>query len=687
MLKNLVTDLKFTGGNTAKNLRYGKDRLDQGNSGQPYIVKDIPSDTAQPIGTGGPDFLLRGGYLVPGRSIDDVSRLTKMFFDKRSFNGPGFIAKQQVLSATGVRTQASRVLNEGGYLPTSTIGQAAVNAAGVHLLKQGIFPAANTNNPSGNFFGLIGQNDPLRINAYLYEKNLIEGGDDRSFNNTNRLVQLAGAKVYSTVNATKSPQNSPGGFLNFIVSNNSTTNIGSGTNITLNRKNGISLSQNEILKYNGGPGSVLGIGKTTIKRVVNTNEGIDFVANPSLLSQRFLALSPAQINKLINDNVGTRPGGETGKPDFRTLYTDEQRRKAFLPIAKIDYQNKLEERYNFQRSPGGRRPRTNYGFIAPLDTINALPIYQSSQAINKEVLKDIIDFRIGILDNKNPSKKNYMHFRAYIDSMSDNYASAWSDIQYTGRGEKFYKYNGFERTIDLSFTVAAHSRGELIPMYQKLNYLASSLAPDYSDAGYMRGNLVSLTVGGWCFEQIGVLMGVNYTIPQDSPWEIGIDQEGNTDKNVKQLPHRIQVSGFQFKPIHNFVPQINKISFADGGQGDNNSLTSLDNGRFLSSFGPERYIALADSQRINSSDDEGTSVAQNVNDNYGDADGATINQARNYIPPKEVPDAGDFNNNLQEGELESRQSNTGDVDFDNAFNLNAANLLNEVIVTRANTEN
>ena len=43
MLKNLVTDLKFTGGNTAKNLRYGKDRLDQGDSGQPYIVKDIPN--------------------------------------------------------------------------------------------------------------------------------------------------------------------------------------------------------------------------------------------------------------------------------------------------------------------------------------------------------------------------------------------------------------------------------------------------------------------------------------------------------------------------------------------------------------------------------------------------------------------------------------------------------------------
>ena len=63
------------------------------------IVKDIPSDTAQPIGTGGPDFLLRGGYLVPGRSIDDVSRLTKMFFDLTFFpNSSCTIAANSSLS-------------------------------------------------------------------------------------------------------------------------------------------------------------------------------------------------------------------------------------------------------------------------------------------------------------------------------------------------------------------------------------------------------------------------------------------------------------------------------------------------------------------------------------------------------------------------------------------------------------
>jgi hypothetical protein len=51
--------------------------------------------------------------------------------------------------------------------------------------------------------------------------------------------------------------------------------------------------------------------------------------------------------------------------------------------------------------------------------------------------------------------------------------------------------------MSLSWTVVAQSKQELIPMYKKLNYLASSLTPDYSPNGYMRGNLVQLTVGGY----------------------------------------------------------------------------------------------------------------------------------------------------------------------------------------------
>ena len=64
-------------------------------------------------------------------------------------------------------------------------------------------------------------------------------------------------------------------------------------------------------------------------------------------------------------------------------------------------------------------------------------------------------------------KKHYIHFRAIIDNMSDNYSAEWNDIKYMGRGEKFFKYEGFDRTISLGWTVAAQSKQELISYVSK----------------------------------------------------------------------------------------------------------------------------------------------------------------------------------------------------------------------------
>jgi hypothetical protein len=149
-----------------------------------------------------------------------------------------------------------------------------------------------------------------------------------------------------------------------------------------------------------------------------------------------------------------------------------------------------------------------------------------------------------------------------------------------GRGEKFYRYNGFSRTINLGWTVAAQSKEELIPMYQKLNFLASSLAPDYSANGYMRGNLAVLTVGGYIFEQPGIITGINYSVPTESPWEIGINDTAGFDDTVKEMPHIIKVAGFSFIPIHTFVPKLQQNKY-DGANGT------------ISEFGSERYIALS----------------------------------------------------------------------------------------------
>jgi hypothetical protein len=154
--------------------------------------------------------------------------------------------------------------------------------------------------------------------------------------------------------------------------------------------------------------------------------------------------------------------------------------------------------------------------------------------------------------NDNSGKTDYMNFRSYIDSFSDAYTADWGSTQYVGRGDKFYNYQGFDRSISTAFTLYAQSKAELLPMYEKLNFLASSLAPSYSSGGFMQGNLVYLTLGNYIYKQLGIIKSLTYTIPQESPWEIGIDEKGDMVDNV--LPFMIQVSGLSFIPIQNFLP-------------------------------------------------------------------------------------------------------------------------------------
>jgi len=212
----------------------------------------------------------------------------------------------------------------------------------------------------------------------------------------------------------------------------------------------------------------------------------------------------------------------------------------------------------------------------PLDRLNAYEIYSSGgvkQNSEETPINDLVKFRIAVIDNSNPSQKTFIHFRAFIDSFSDSYNATWNPTTYLGRGENFYTYGNYTRTISMGWTVAAQSKQELIPMYKKLNYLASSLTPYYTPKGYMTGNLVQLTVGGYIYEQVGIITSLTYDIPEDSPWEIGISDTGDYDPTVKELSHIIRVTGFSFTPLQDFIPSVQPV-------GDWN--------------GPSRYIALDD---------------------------------------------------------------------------------------------
>jgi hypothetical protein len=86
------------------------------------------------------------------------------------------------------------------------------------------------------------------------------------------------------------------------------------------------------------------------------------------------------------------------------------------------------------------------------------------------------------------------------------------------------------------------------PIYDKLNYLASSIAPSYTTSGYMAGNVAKLTLGNYVKNQYGIIKTLGYTINEESSWDI---TSGN------ELPFLIDVQ-MSFTPIHNFRPQPGK---------------------------------------------------------------------------------------------------------------------------------
>jgi hypothetical protein len=64
-----------------------------------------------------------------------------------------------------------------------------------------------------------------------------------------------------------------------------------------------------------------------------------------------------------------------------------------------------------------------------------------------------------------------------LTGVSDQHSADWEDITYLGRADKLFLYKGFSRDVNISFTVYANSAKELIPMWNRINYLVGLVRP------------------------------------------------------------------------------------------------------------------------------------------------------------------------------------------------------------------
>ena len=267
---------KLQNGDTVlKSLKFGNDRPGGGNSGQPYIKNPLIDEPGK-LSHVDDDFLLRGGLRAPINAIEDVARLTKYMFDFKSPKGLLFIAKQNLLSRVSVATEASisagyannpskelawtkAPLNQGIYTPLSTIVQAGVGYSGLHLNLLGINPfTPMTGIVQGGFLpgiGLVRYEDVVRGETRLtktieVDKWIVNPKPPKSVPKLEGGSSLGGSNKIKVKEKQKVPIGQYENRLIYLWGKDMTNTGNAG---------------GTVLTYSGGPGSVLGIGKTKIQ--------------------------------------------------------------------------------------------------------------------------------------------------------------------------------------------------------------------------------------------------------------------------------------------------------------------------------------------------------------------------------------------------------------------------------------
>ena len=158
---------------------------------------------------------------------------------------------------------------------------------------------------------------------------------------------------------------------------------------------------------------------------------------------------------------------------------------------------------------------------------------------------DLIKFRI-----RDAVNGKWIIFPAYLSDITDNSTAEYTPERYIGRADSVHIYQGYSRTISLSFKVVALSRNDIPIMWEKINYLKGLTLPTYKrqmDELRPVAPYIYLTIGDLFDNTPGYFSSVGITIPESATWEIsdGVQVPQVCDVTAeftyigKQTPHTI----------------------------------------------------------------------------------------------------------------------------------------------------
>jgi len=526
-LVSLRTDLK--------SLKYGHDRPGNGDSGQPYVVTNIPNR----LTTGyTDDGFIRGGQSLANRSSAfDQIRISKFFNDKPKgslfitrqvrlqFSNPKLEVKKFAGGGSGifgaiatVAAGAFNVVNELIPGPTrlynnglNTLAQVGVNAFGQHFDRHGLLPV---------------QDDNSKYLAVVRHNN--ENGNNRLVGLKNRLIK---------------PTDNPQKFLNsvnFIINN---INALLKTNIPTR---GLQPQDLTIDNYLGGPNSLYGLGRTVIRRFDITSNGFNTLEPqeriapgvPSINYANDLGVSDDYLDTFSNfaaNNINfNTPTNKPSQVDQSAVVYKSPSSKNYETLKTAVSKVTDKQKYNVIQ----QKQLSNPNFSAYLGGKKTLDV---ANRYDPNILSVV--FRI---INPFNQAEDPIILSAYMKGFRDNFDASWNEYSYAGRSESFYTYGKFKRNVNFNLDIPCFNKAELLAKYRALGQLASTTAGAYNQNGLLSGVIMKLNVGNHVRGEYAILNNLSYEIPDETSWDIDA-----------QLAMLIRAT-FSFTIIHSNLPQYKK---------------------------------------------------------------------------------------------------------------------------------
>lgn len=499
--------------------------------------------------------------------IDDLVRHTKLLARKP---GLKFLGKQALLAQTNIVQTMKQAKKDGNVkevvkeqlikTAANTVGatlsilaQIPVNGTGTHLIRglggnsylkpgspdnrSGIGGAINSAISSvAGAAGGTGNTVNAARNSLNGEQTIVdrlatdfakdyEGGVQGEDQVSGKLEKRqAGDETKSALNRVTEEVNNPSGQWNYLGENDPDNNKTKERAATVLKGGKILIDKDKTYSKHYFDGSGRHSGGSPIKTAEGGNKGAVNFPDTEIgqLNQK-----EAELNNQVDQQKEIKRVQKTSAP------------------LKENYDTYLDDiKVKGSKSTDGHRARREKGLVDKADPVLAAATTATILGTDSE---DIIPFEFNTFYPGNTDGK-FLAFRAFLTDFSDNFSGDWAGTKYVGRGEELYNYQGFKRDISFSFKVAAFSKADMQPLYNKLNLLVGSTAPTYRNGNFMMGTLTKVTIGDYLVQTSGFISSVGLSWDSNIPWEMETEGE--------RLPHALDVS-ISFTPIHDFIPTAN----------------------------------------------------------------------------------------------------------------------------------